>query len=358
MNLVGDTIGICNATAVAALAAITGQTVDGATEMFCGIVESAPDPAVAGRGDIDRAVNRLCTRVGLAPALDKSERDRHIGALRGLAADDVAALRYGDLQAWDAILRSIPERIPNVDREPVLLPDMPAHQSAMWSTLLDFEETDPPPWVLVGGQMTALHLAEHGITVHRPTDDGDVIVGVWTRRDALRTTALYLIGNGFDEAKTSDGYGYRFTRGKTAIDVMLPEGLDRQDRYPATASGRPGLSAAGGNQALTRAERLPVNIGGRVGHVRRPTLLGALVAKAHARMVDSRDPERHAQDLIALAGIALFDPRAVIGQARPDDRRAVRRVLRDLPASHRLLRAIEDPEAVHEFLKRLAEPTG
>lgn len=97
----------------------------------------------------------------------------------------------------------------------------------------------------------------------------------------MRTTALYLTGKGFDEAKTGDGYGYRFTRGKTAIDVMLPEGLDRQDRYPTTASGRPGLSADGGNQALTRAERLPVNIGGRVGHVRRPTLLGAHLYRVH-----------------------------------------------------------------------------
>ena len=135
----GDAIGICNATAVAALAAITGQTVDGATEMFCGIVESAPDHTVAGRSDIDGAVNRLCTRVGLAPALDKAERERHIGALRALTADDVTALSYGDLHAWDAILRSVPERIPTVDREPVLLPDMPAHQAAMWSTLLGFE---------------------------------------------------------------------------------------------------------------------------------------------------------------------------------------------------------------------------
>lgn len=90
--------------------------------MFCGIVESAPDHTVAGRGDIDGAVNRLCTRIGLAPALDKAERERHIGALRGLAADDLVTLSYGDLQAWDAILRSVPERIPTVNREPCCCP--------------------------------------------------------------------------------------------------------------------------------------------------------------------------------------------------------------------------------------------
>ena len=69
-----------------------------------------------------------------------------------------------------------------------------------------------------------------------------------------------------------------------------------------------------------------------------------------------RDPDRRAQDLIALAGVALLDPRAVISQVRPDDRRVVRRVLRGLPARGRLLRSADDPDAVHAFLTRLGEP--
>lgn len=345
-----------NAEAVAALAAITGQTVDSATEMFRAAAQSAPDQAVASASSVAGAVNRLCTRVGLAPALDTIERDRHIGALRALTPESALEITCGDLDAWDTLLRTVPEKVPTIERDPVVLPAMPDHQVAMWSTLLDFEAADPPPWVLVGGQMTALHLAEHGVTAYRPTDDGDVVVGVWTRRDALRSTAFYLTNHGFNETRTNDGYGYRFTRDRTVIDVMIPEGLDRQRRYPTTTSGRPGLAADGGNQALIRAERLPVDLGGRTGYVRRPNLLGALVAKAHARIVDGRDPERHAQDLIALAGVALRDPRAVISQARPDDRRVVRRVLLGLPAEHRLLRSADDPDAVHAFLTRLAEP--
>jgi hypothetical protein len=203
--------------------------------------------------------------------------------------------------------------------------------------------------------MTALQLAEHGSSAYRPTDDGDMVVGVWTRRDALRSTTSYLTSNGFAERSTSDGSGYRFVRGKTTIDVMIPEGLDRQRRYPTTGSGRPGLQADGGNQALTRAERLPIRIDGRSGHVRRPSLLGSLVAKARAWVVDRRDPERHAQDLIALAEVALRDPRAVISQARTDDRRAVRAALRHLPLDHRLWRAAEDATATHALLLRLAE---
>lgn len=208
--------------------------------------------------------------------------------------------------------------------------------------------------VLVGRQMTALHLAEHGRTAHRPTDDGDMVVGVWTRRDALRSTTNYLTSNGFTDRTTSDGYGYRFVRGK--IDVMIPEGLDRQRRYPTTGSGRPGLSADGGNQALTRAERLPIRVNDQMGYVCRPTLLGAIVAKARAWVVDRRDPERHAQDLIALAEVALRDARAIISQTRPDDLRAVRAALRGLPTDHRLWRAADDAAATRNLLNRLAQP--
>ncbi len=137
---------------------------------------------------------------------------------------------------------------------------------------------------------------------------------------------------------------------------MIPEGLDRQRTYPKTVSGRPGLAVDGGNQALTRAERLPVNLGGRIGYVRRPTLLGALVVKARASVVDNRDPQRHVQDLIALAQVALGDPRTVANEARPDDRRAIRAVLRRLPADDRQLRAVEDPVGVHALLTRLGQP--
>lgn len=345
-----------NAEALAAIAAITGQSLSSATEMFRAARTFRPDEALADPADVQRAVDRLCTRVGLAPALTHDHREHHIRTLRELVSGSAPAVTRGDLSTWDELLRSTPEKIPTVLREPVVLPDMPEYQHAMWTTLLDFEETDPPPWVLVGGQMTALQLVEHGSTAHRPTDDGDLVVGVWTRRDALRGTTTYLTGRGFAERSTGDGFGYRFTRGRTTIDVMIPEGFDRQRRYPTTGSGRRGLQADGGNQALTRAERLPVRLDDRVGYVRRPTLLGSLVAKARAWIVDLREPERHAQDLIAMTEIALRDPRAVVGHARPDDRRAVRAALRALPPDHRLWRAAEDPAATYALLARLARP--
>jgi hypothetical protein len=268
-----------NNVALAAIAAITGQSESSAIEMYATARQSEVDENLASFEDLGLAIDRLCTRVGLAPALMQDERDHHIRALRDLPSDRSPGLTRGDLNAWDRLLRTTPEGVPTVEREPLTLSDMPEHQQAMWLTLMDFEESDPPPWVLVGGQMTALHLTEHGHTAHRPTDDGDMVVGVWTRRDALRSTTIYLTSNGFTERTTTDGYGYRFIRGKTAIDVMIPEGLNRQKRYPTTGSGRPGLQADGGNQALTRAERLPIRINDQMGYVRRPALLGAIVAR-------------------------------------------------------------------------------
>lgn len=242
----------------------------------------------------------------------QDKRDHHIRALRDVPSDRSPGLTRGELKAWDRMLRTTPEGVPTVEREPLTLSDMPEHQQTLWLTLMEFEESDPPPWVLVGGQMAALHLAEHGHTAHRPTDDGDVVVGVWTRRDALRSTSIFPTSNGFTEHTTTDGYGYRFVRGKTAIEVMIPKvsiartTIQQRDRdgqsYPPTAETRHSLAPSG------------------------------------YRFV-----------------VAFRDPRAVISQTRPNDRRVVRAALRRLPSDHRLWRAAEDPATTRSFLDRVAE---
>lgn len=196
-----------------AIAAITGQTLDKTCEMFDALRGTTDNSTVADDADIAKAVDHLCTRTGLAPALAQHQREEINTTLRAIGKK-APLLLNADLQAWEQLLHTAPALVPTLEQEPIVLPDMPKPQASMWHTLLDFEETDPPPWVLVGGQMTMLHLLEHGVTIHRPTDDGDMVVGVWTHRDALRNTALYLTSSGFTESATSDGYGYRFIRGK------------------------------------------------------------------------------------------------------------------------------------------------
>lgn len=345
-----------NAEVLAAIAAITGQSITDADEAFHEAKRERPDKHRATPEEVQHTLDLISTRLGLAPAVDPAEAKAHREALASSLGADPAVVTRSDLHAWTHLLRHTPEHVPALDRPAVVLPPLPPQQTEMWKTLLDLEATQSQPWVLVGGQMTMLHCLENDHPTTRATDDGDVVVGVWTRRDALIQTSRFLRARDFAEDKTTDGLGYRYRRGQTVIDVMLPEGLERQHSSPKTTTGRPGFATEGGRQALARAERVPIQIDGTTGYVRRPTLLGAIVAKAHAYVVDSRDPDRHAQDLVTLASIALRDPRATLQQAGPGDRKAVRRALRSLPGGHRLYRGSDDPEAVHAFLTRLAPP--
>jgi hypothetical protein len=202
----------------------------------------------------------------------------------------------------------------------VVLPALPAHQELAWSVLLELDERSEP-WALVGGQMTLLHCLENGITGARPTDDGDVVLDVWSQREAVRTIGRWLQDtHGFELLETADGFGYRYTRGDTTLDLLVPEGLDRQQTQPPTTNRtRPALPIEGGNQALLRVERVPVRVGSRTGYVRRPTLLGAIVLKAAAFVADSRDTQRHAQDIGLLMEAAFISGslRSMDAQASP-----------------------------------------
>ena len=249
--------------------------------------------------------------------------------------------------------------LPLVDRSPVVLPPLPAHQQDAWSVLLDLDERSEP-WALVGGQMTLLHCLENGVTGARPTDDGDVVLDVWSQRDAVRSIGRWLQdAQGFELLKTSDGFGYRYTRGDTTLDLLVPEGLDRQRRQPPTTGGaRPALPIEGGNQALLRVERVPVQVGARTGHVRRPNLLGALVLKAAAFVGDSRDAQRHAQDIGFLMEAALVSGslRSMDAQASAHDRKRLRDALRQLPQDHACWRPRPEPESLYDAAVRLGAP--
>ncbi|QDO89571.1 hypothetical protein FNH13_15550 [Ornithinimicrobium ciconiae] len=342
---------------LAAIAAITGQQPSVVASVFESAQAEVPKVARAGSTAVDRFIDQISTRLGLAPRVTAEEAITHRDVL-ALSIGEIEDLTHRDLHALSFALRHVTEVVPTLDRDQVAFPPLPAHQTAMWRILLDLEQTDLP-WVLVGGQMTMLHCLENGIVPPRTTDDGDIALNVWVRRDALRRTSRFLHDRGFTEDKTSDGYGYRFRREeKTLIDVLLPEGIDRQDSHPTTISGRPGVSVEGMNQALSRAERVPVTIAGVDGHIRRPDLLGAIVLKAAAYVIDSRDVERHAQDIVALTEIALQDPRATLSRVTPHDRRRLRPFVNKLTADHRYRRQAADREAVHRFLIRFVdEPT-
>ncbi|MGL4173838.1 MAG: hypothetical protein ACRCTR_07180 [Actinomycetota bacterium] len=339
-----------------AIAAITGQSLPEVEAAFHQAKRQQSSEHHATTEEVQQMLNLLSTRLGLAPAVNLAEARGHREALSTLIGDNPAIVTRSDLSAWTRMLRQTPEHVPTLNRTAVLFPLLPRQQTEMWKTLLDLESTQSKPWVLVGGQMTILHCLENDFPAIRATNDGDVVVGVWSHRDALMSTSRFLRGRKFAEVKTNDGFGYRYKRDETVIDVMIPEGLERQHTYPKTMSGRRGFATEGGRQALARAERVPIQIEEMIGYVRRPSLLGAIVAKAHAYVVDNRDPERHAQDLVTLANIALKDPRATLQQAQTNDRKPVRRALRTLPLTHRVYRGSDNLDAIHAFLTRLASP--
>ncbi|MFI9453532.1 hypothetical protein [Amycolatopsis sp. NPDC052450] len=237
---------------------------------------------------------------------------------------------------------------------------MPEPQVIAWHAVLDLDEYLSTPWVLVGGQMVALWCAEGEVAVFRPTEDADVVLDVWVHRGALKYASRLLSERGFTETKTEDGYGYRYQRGKASVDLMIPDHMERQVKQPATTTGRLGFQAAGGNQALIRAERIPVTVRGRNGHVRRPNLLGALVAKAAAAVADTREPDRHRDDIAVLAKIALNASahRTMRDSCNPKDRRRLRLALDAMPPTHPAWQRITQAELAREALHRLAHNSG
>jgi len=147
----------------------------------------------------------------------------------------------------------------------------------------------------------------------RPTGDADVAVGVFTHRHALRAFTAVLAQEGFKDvtpaSADSESTSYRWRRDGLLIDVAVPPEVNEQRTSPTTINNREGLELPATQQAIRRTEAVDVEVAGeRVGRLRRPNLLGAIVIKSTAAIVDSRDPERHHEDIVSLADIIALRP--------------------------------------------------
>jgi hypothetical protein len=217
---------------------------------------------------------------------------------------------------------------------------IPAAQEG-WNTLLDLGGVDTDSWLLVGGQMMYLLAAENGVEMPRATADLDVVVDVRARPGGTEWLAGWLTDRGYDMAGVSpDGIGHKFMRpattgpGVVEFDVLGPEGVGERKplftRRPART-----VQAPGSVQAFARSSVVPVTVldaagSERTGRVRRPDVLGALVAKAAATTIPVRkNRERDWQDS-ALLLCLLADPvAAAAGLSKKDKQR-----LRLLSALH------------------------
>lgn len=208
------------------------------------------------------------------------------------------------------------------------MPTMTGPQERSWHALLDLHERRPTGWTLVGGQMVHLHCAERGASPVRPTDDADTVLDVRAEPYAHMQVTTTLRELGFTPAvETWNGHQHRWAREDDAVvDVLIPRHLGERAAKRKGAGGGTTLETPGAQQALDRTEDVEVVVGGRTGSVRRPNLLGALVAKAAAHTVslDTRRA-RHVTDFAVLA--TLVRPDDELHTARARDRQYLRRML-------------------------------
>lgn len=215
----------------------------------------------------------------------------------------------------------------------------PAAEEGWW-LLFELTEADSEGCLLIGGQMMQLLAAEHGVSgLVRPTDDVDVVVDVRLRPGGTEWLAGWLQDRGFAlEGVSAEGVGHRFARkaeggpGTTIVDVLAPE---RVGARAGLFTVRPAhtVQAPGARQAFERSELVEVAVAGmlergeRIGRVRRPKLLGALILKAAATSLPNRDnPERDWQDAALLLS-AIPDPAALRDACSAADRRRLRNLL-------------------------------
>lgn len=176
-----------------------------------------------------------------------------------------------------------------------------------------------------------LHAAERGYLFVRPTDDVDAVLDVKLRPTILHDVTAALVAVGFASAGVSpSGVEHRWNRGKAQIDVLIPQGLGEQLLAKVIdVSGSPTVEAPAGQIVVDLAEVVDVRVGDRVGSDRRPTLLGALVAKAAADTTVSSSSAaagRHVEDFVAMSAMVKVSDLAGMTGSR-NQRRYVTRVL-------------------------------
>lgn len=189
---------------------------------------------------------------------------------------------------------------------PVVLPVMTEAQEAGWHALMDLYEAIPEGWALVGGQLVHLWCAQREMFVARPTDDADAVLDVREHPDIHLEVTSVLQGMGFTPQTNSDGVQHRWIKDKAVIDLLIPRHLGEFASKKAGAGGGRTIATPGAQKVLNRTEIVRVRVGDRLGSVPRPTLLGAIIAKASAYTVDlDNNRDRHLGDLVVLASMLL-----------------------------------------------------
>lgn len=171
--------------------------------------------------------------------------------------------------------------------------------------------------------MVHVHALRTGIEATRPTSDIDLLLNIGA--NSVSDVAGSLTGLGFAAVDPSPGNPiHRFTRGEEdVVDVMVARDVRARTRWQL----RPLLRSPGAAQALQRRDTYTLTSPDGSVTVEVPDELGAIIAKAAAYAVDSRNPGRHLEDLAVLAA-AAGNPRILaLSTLTRKDRLHLRRVI-------------------------------
>ncbi|PFG34499.1 hypothetical protein ATL42_2410 [Sanguibacter antarcticus] len=220
------------------------------------------------------------------------------------------------------------------------MPVMTDAQTVGWHAVLDLYDRKPTGWTLVGGQMVHLHCAERGASPTRPTDDIDTVLDVRAEPQVLWNVTSMLAGLGFTSAGESwQGHQQRWVSGEAVIDILIPRHLGERASSRRGVGGGTTLETKAAQQALDRTEDVVVEVAGRTGTVRRPSLLGSLVAKSAAFTIPlDTGRDRHLADLAVL--LTLVVPADRLQDATARDLRYLDTALSTLAQTPRILGAV------------------
>ena len=183
-------------------------------------------------------------------------------------------------------------------------------------------------WTLVGGLMVQLHCVHQGLGIVRPTNDVDIVLHIETTRGVAAQTEAALRSLGYElrpAVDPRDNTAHRFFRGSANVDLVTDQPAENVDdvveevvdvlvsdhhapKVTERLAGRDMVSIAGGTQALKRTVNAQLELEtGAVTTISVPRPFGALILKAAAYRVDSRDRDRHLRDAVALLA-CIEDP--------------------------------------------------
>ena len=238
------------------------------------------------------------------------------------------------------------------------MPEMGAALAAAWHALMDLHARLPEgTWTLIGGQMVHVHCAERGTYPRRATDDADALLDVKALPTILYDFTKGLKDLDFSAAGvTPEGHQHRWKKGEAQIDVLIGSNLgERADRRTGVDGGTT-LGTPGSAHVLKRSEDIQVKVSGRTGMIRRPTLIGSLIAKAAAHSVPNDTLKgRHRDDFAVLAALVTNQDLRNADLSK-SERKYLAQMIDAVRADARSLEIVPEAGSALDRLEQIARP--